>query len=275
LDLRLRPTIVAKPDSIEFSDGTVIPILYEDRAVMAIDKPAFWMLIPYSWQRTNRNLQAAIVSSIAENHYWARSRGLRFLRYIHRLDAETTGILLFGKSRGAVDAYGRLFESRRMKKVYLVVVRGVPKQSEWTCHAKLGTDPSRIGLMKVDARQGKDAETHFRLLQSQTGPAGKTFSVLEAHPLTGRTHQIRLHCVDSGCPVVGDDLYGADDSRAASGKHRLEFPMGLRAVSLAYEDPFNRKSVTITASGDRFLAAFGFTRPGIVPAEQSRAKTSR
>jgi RluA family pseudouridine synthase len=252
---------VAKPDSIELSGGTIIPILYEDRAVLAIDKPAFWMLIPYSWQRTNRNLQAALVSSIAANQFWARSRGLKFLRYVHRLDAETTGILLFGKSRGSVDTYGRLFESRQMKKVYLVVVRGIPKQAEWTCTSKLGTDAAHIGRMRVDTRHGKDAETHFRLLQSQPCGRGQTLSLLEAHPLTGRTHQIRVHCAESGCPVVGDELYGAEDPRPPNGGHRTEFPMGLRAVSLAYHDPFNGKRVHITAPKARFLEAFGFTKP--------------
>ena len=92
-----------------------MPILYEDRAVLAIDKPRNWMLVPFNWQRTNRNLQAAIVSSIAAKDHWARSRSLKFLRYVHRLDAETTGILLFAKCQGAVDAYGELFESRRME----------------------------------------------------------------------------------------------------------------------------------------------------------------
>jgi RluA family pseudouridine synthase len=249
---------MAKPDSIELADGTLIPILYEDRAVLAIDKPAWWMLIPYSWQKTNRNLQAALVSSMAANRFWARSRGLKFLRYVHRLDAETTGVLLFAKSRGALDTYGHLFESRQMEKVYLVVVRGIPRQSEWICQSKLGTDPRRIGQMKVDARSGKDAETGFRLLQSRSGDDGQTFSVLEARPFTGRTHQIRVHCSESGCPVVGDEVYGAADSPMAMEKRALEFPMGLRAMSLAYQDPFNRKRVYIRASRARFLEAFGF-----------------
>jgi len=249
---------VAKPNCIELTDGTLIPILYEDRTVLAIDKPAFWMLIPYSWQRTNRNLQAALVSSIAGNQFWARSRGIRFLRYVHRLDAETTGILLFGRSRGAVETFGRMFESRQMEKVYLVIVRGVPAKAEWTCSAKLGPDPQCIGRMKVDVRAGKDAETRFRLIESRTGKRGESLSLLEAYPLTGRTHQIRVHCAESGCPVVGDELYGAGDARDAKGKHPVEFPMGLRAISLAYADPFGRRQVHIRAPSVQFLAAFGF-----------------
>src|SRR5215468_786931 len=146
-----------KPNCIELPTGERIAILYEDRSVIAIDKPRDWMLVPFSWQKTNRNLQAALTSSIAAGDFWARSRGLRFLRFIHRLDAETTGILLLGKSMGAVKTYGELFESRSMEKKYLAVVEGVPKTRDWICRLKLAPDPSERGRMKVDARHGKEA----------------------------------------------------------------------------------------------------------------------
>src|ERR1051326_1092494 len=120
-----------KSDHIELPTGERIAILYEDRSVIAIDKPRDWMLVPFSWQKTNRNLQAALTSSVAARDFWAKSRNLRFLRFIHRLDAETTGILLFGKSPGAVESLSRLFETREMDKTYLAVVAGIPKKSEW------------------------------------------------------------------------------------------------------------------------------------------------
>ncbi len=113
---------MGKPNQIELPTGERIPILYEDRSVLAIDKPRGWMLVPFSWQKTNRNLQAALTSSIAAGAFWARSRSLRYLRFVHRLDADTSGILLFAKSQGALETFGGLFESRRMEKVYLAVV---------------------------------------------------------------------------------------------------------------------------------------------------------
>jgi 23S rRNA-/tRNA-specific pseudouridylate synthase len=272
---------VAKPNSIELPGVAPIPILYEDRAVLAIDKPRHWMLVPYSWQRTNRNLQAALVSSIGAGDYWARARGLKFLRYVHRLDAETTGILLFAKSQGAVESYGALFESRRMEKTYLAVVAGQPKQTEWTCRLKLGPDPKRIGRQRVDSTAGKEAETHFKVLQTvkrspvvspPPRPVNKTVphlppplssprpsppafrTLIEAHPLTGRTHQIRVHLLESGVPCVGDELYG----RPERGEE-----LGLRAVRLAYQDPFLRKPVEIRAPADAFCREYGFDiRPG-------------
>src|SRR4029077_20737636 len=102
---------MAKPNFIELPTGEQIPILYEDRSVLAIDKPPGWMLVPFSWQKTRRNLQAALGSVSAARDFWARSRNLKFLRFVHRLDAETTGVLLMAKSLGAVDSYGELFES--------------------------------------------------------------------------------------------------------------------------------------------------------------------
>jgi RluA family pseudouridine synthase len=233
---------MAKTDCIElFKEGS-IPILYEDRSILALDKPAGWMLVPFSWQRTNRNLQAAINSSIGAGHFWARSRGIRFLKYIHRLDAETTGILLFAKSQGALDAFGDLFESREIEKVYLATTVFDPPRAEWTCRLKLGPHPEQHGLMRVD-QQGKEAETKFRVVASVDG-----VHLIEARPSTGRQHQIRIHLVESGCPIIGDELYGQAEDAA----------MGLRAVGLAYRDPFTGKPVRITAPTGPFLNYFGF-----------------
>lgn len=239
---------------MELGDGTLIPILYEDRSVLAIDKPPGWMLVPYSWQRTNRNLQAAIVSAIAEGHFWARSRNLKFLRYVHRLDAETSGILLFAKSPGAVESFGDLFESRRMTKIYLCVVTGSPSQAEWTCRDAIAPDSRQIGRMRIDRREGKDAETHFKVLQSKEGK-----TLVEASPVTGRTHQIRVHLEAGGHPIVGDPMYGTRGPvQPAKGRRGPPEPMGLRAVFLSYPDPFTRKEVDIEAPADAFLKSYGF-----------------
>src|SRR6266481_948976 len=219
------------------------------------------MLVPSSWQNTGRNLQAALTSSIAAGDFWARSRGLRFLRFVHRLDAETTGILLLARSPGAVASYGELFESRQMEKNYLAVVTGAPKETEWTCRLKIGQDATQRGKMKVDARQGKEAETHFRVLQT-----GENMALLAAHPLTGRTHQIRVHLSAAGHSVVGDELYGKSQ-QAPTPQRRARHPanenLGLRAVALAYVDPFTRRRVEIRAPIEAFVREYGFELPKI------------
>lgn len=235
---------MAKPDFIQFPGEEPIPILHEDRSVLAMDKPPGWMLVPLSWQKTNRNLQAAIEASLAAGHYWARSRHLKFLRYIHRLDAETSGILLFGKSIGAVNSIGELFETRKMEKVYLAVTDRAPKEKQWICRLSLARDPDQIGRILVSP-EGKVADTEFRLLASERGR-----HLIEARPHTGRQHQIRVHLAESGCPILGDTLYGQADDQ----------PMALRAVGLAYRDPFTRKDVFIRAPVSAFLTAYGFEK---------------
>ena len=238
-------------NAIVLTDGTTIPILYEDRSVLAIDKPAGWMLVPYNWDKTGRNLQLAISSAVLGGAFWARSRNIRFLKYIHRLDAETTGILLFAKSAGALRSYGELFESRRMHKRYLAVVRGNPQQNEWTCRARLGPDPGEHGRHRVvpgskPTADSKDAETHFKVLQR-----ANNLALIEASPITGRTHQIRLHLSDAHLPIIGDAMYGTPDDRT-----RRNPPMALRAVALEFQDPFNRRPVRISAHTEAFIAQF-------------------
>jgi 23S rRNA pseudouridine1911/1915/1917 synthase len=237
---------MSKPNSIELPTGERISILYEDRSVLAIDKPRGWMLVPASWQKTSRNLQMALTSSIAARDFWARSRNLRFLRFVHRIDAETTGILLFGKSPGAVNTYGDLFESRKMEKKYLAVVEGEPVEMKWISASKIGPDPNQRGKMKDDARDGKEAITDFHILEARDNLA-----LIEARPRTGRTHQIRVHLAQAGLPIVGDELYGS--------KVRME--LGLRAVELAYADPFTRRRVCIRAPIEEFCDEYGFETP--------------
>ena len=237
---------------IQFPGLDPIPILFEDRTVLAIDKPAGWMLIPFTWQRTNRNLQAAIESSIVAGHFWARSRNLKYLRHAHRLDAETTGILLFAKSPGALNKLGALFEQRQMEKVYLAVVTGEPKRAVWACDQPIGPVPKEFGRMRIDLREGKPAETSFKVLSTANGQ-----TLIECRPVTGRTHQIRVHLLDAGLSIVGDPMYGGGKLQSEDRR----YPMGLRAVKLAFANPFTAKRVLITATREEFLKAFGFAAP--------------
>lgn len=238
---------MAKPKQIELGGGVSAPILYEDGAILAIDKPAYWMLAPESWDRTGRNLHLAILNEIKAGAYWARSRNIKFLRYIHRLDAETTGVLLLAKSAGALREFSRLFESGQAHKKYLAVVSDFPKQESWTCNLNIAEEPGEPGRMRVSKTLGKEASTRFRVLMTHEHGA-----LIEATPATGRTHQIRLHLAASGCPVVGDALYGHTDSGDRA------WPLALRAWQIELPDPFRQRPIRIQANPVEFGRAFGF-----------------
>ncbi len=241
---------------ISFPDGLDIPILHEDRAVMAIDKPAGWLLAPESWNHTSRNLHLALRASILAGDYWARARQLKFLRFIHRLDADASGVLLCARNPGVMQAYSRLFAARSMEKTYLAVVEGRPNESEWTCHLRLAPHPQKAGRMIVDARHGKEATTDFRVVQ-----AAKNQTLIEARPLTGRTHQIRVHLAALGYPIINDPLYHARAASTPPGPYR----MALRAIHLVYTDPFRKSRVSIAASLLEFVRQFGFDVPASYP----------
>lgn len=252
---------MAKPKQIELNDGAiVVPILYEDRAVLALDKPAGWMLAPDSWDETGRNLQLALHSSINAGDFWARSRNLKYLRFIHRLDAETSGVTLFAKSPGALRAYSEIFEERRIEKYYLTVVHGIPKEMQWICNLALAPDPAMKGRMvairpnqkairNLEPDTVKEAETRFTVLQK-----GSATALVQAQPVTGRTHQIRVHLAAAGHPVVGDPIYGSDAAAVSKGRQRL----ALRSVKLAYRDPFQKRMIYIQAPSEDFLSEYGF-----------------
>jgi RluA family pseudouridine synthase len=228
---------MAKPNCIELPDGTRVDILYEDRSVLAIDKPPGWMLAPVSWDKTSRNLHRALMVSMQEGDFWARSRNLRYIRFIHRLDADTSGVVLLARNAGALSVMSRLFETRRMHKKYLAVVRGLPTQTQWTCRRKITSELDAAGRMQIDERNGREAETAFVVLQRGHGSA-----LIEASPVTGRTHQIRVHLAAAGHPILGDALYG--DKGPA---------LALRAVEISYTDPFQKRPVRILAPTEAFL----------------------
>jgi 23S rRNA pseudouridine1911/1915/1917 synthase len=250
---------VAKATHIPLPDGYNMTILYEDRAILAVDKPPGWILGPDDWQHTKRNLSLILQDDVRYGEFWATSRNLKFIRFIHRLDGPTSGVMLWAKSQGALEQYSRLFATRGVNKTYLAVTDGIPQENVWRCRDPIGPEPGAPGRYRVDPDAGKEAETNFELLDV----SGRQSLVL-AKPHSGRTHQIRLHLLASGCPVAGDELYGRRDDGG----------LGLRAIRLEFRDPFTRRPICIDAPVKDFCWNYGFRVPDRVRELAARRDTA-
>jgi 23S rRNA pseudouridine1911/1915/1917 synthase len=175
-----------------------LTVLYEDEACLAVDKPSGLVTHPAKghWDDTLVNALAAIDVPLSAGTGPGRP-GL-----LHRLDKETSGVLLLAKTDGAQAELARQFKERLVKKIYLALVWGTPAQEELVVVAPIGRDPRNRKNMAV-REGGRPAETAFKVLDVLPHA-----SFVEARPLTGRTHQVRVHLAHVHHPVVGDHVYG-------------------------------------------------------------------
>ena len=138
--------------------------------------------------------------------YWLRTQGYRHMQSVHRLDVETSGILVCGKSPQAVKTGSDAFAEQEVDKRYLALVEGVVDKDEWVAEMPLGFDPTSRVPIKMGVGS-LSALTRFNVRAR-----GKQRTLVEARPIGGRQHQIRVHASLSGHPLVGDKLYGPSES---------------------------------------------------------------
>jgi tRNA pseudouridine32 synthase/23S rRNA pseudouridine746 synthase len=171
----------------------VARLLYRDGLMLVIDKPAGMAV--HRGPKGGESL---------EDHFGALRFGLpRAPALAHRLDRDTSGCLVLGRHRKALATLGRLFKQDKVGKTYWAVVEGGPEAKEGRIELPLGRrDATRGWWMKPDPK-GRPAVTTWKVLGRATG---LTWLALE--PVTGRTHQLRVHCAEMGWPVVGDNIYG-------------------------------------------------------------------
>jgi 23S rRNA pseudouridine1911/1915/1917 synthase len=127
---------------------------------------------------------------------------------VHRLDKETSGVLIVAKHPSAQEYLSEQFRSRSVKKTYVAVVKGVPPKRRGTVETLHGRDPHQRKRFTWKVGRGKEARTEYRVLATYG-----TYSFVALKPLTGRTHQLRVHMLSLGCPVLGDPVYARSDSR--------------------------------------------------------------
>ncbi len=191
---------LSSPATREFWEITV---LFEDDHLLALDKPARLLTSPDRYDPQRPNLMGLLHRGLEIGAPWAKARSLGYLMNAHRLDFEISGVLLLAKSKPTLVTLVNLFGSEKPLKTYVALVRGTPAQNTFEVEAGLAAHPTRPGLMRVDARRGKRSITRFEVRECFAG-----YTLLQCRPLTGRTHQIRVHLKHAGLPLVGDTVYG-------------------------------------------------------------------
>ena len=221
--VRIPPIRVAEREAGDApAPALELPVLHEDEFVLAVDKPAGLAVHGGS----------GIAHGAIERLRAGRPQA-RFLELAHRLDRETSGVLLLAKKRSALTALHEDLRERAMDKRYLAAVAGRVRDEKRLVRAALRKYSTAEGERRVavDEREGQEAQTVFRRLARND-----EFSLLEAELLTGRTHQIRAHLAHIGHAVLGDEKYGDFGLNRALRKRGLR-RMFLHAAALSFDHP--------------------------------------
>jgi 23S rRNA pseudouridine955/2504/2580 synthase len=243
--VRVPPVRTAQRDAMAPHAGAIrhkFDILYEDAALLVINKPS------------GLAVHGSGISQGAIEQLRAARPQAKFLELVHRLDRDTSGVLMFAKKRSAlVDLHEQLREGR-VQKIYLALVRGHWREAKRAVKAPLRKHLLANGERHVAvAEDGQAAHTIFRLRKAW--PQLPTpFSLLEAELKTGRTHQIRVHLAHLGFPIAGDDKYG-DFALNKTIKKQMLRRMFLHAARCAIAHPDSRESLRFEAPLAAELAA--------------------
>jgi 23S rRNA pseudouridine1911/1915/1917 synthase len=183
-----------------------LTVLYEDAHLIVVDKPAGMAAHPAPGSETGTLVNALLA------HCGASLSGIGGVArpgIVHRLDKDTSGVMVAAKTDAAHRGLAALFERHDIERVYLALSRGAPRNASGTVATRIGRSPRDRKKMAVLARGGREAVTHYRTLTT-FGPAARPQAAKIACRLeTGRTHQIRVHLAHIGAPCLGDPLYGA------------------------------------------------------------------
>ncbi len=251
-----RPPLRAIPEEIP------LKILYEDDDVAIIDKPAGMMVHAGAGATDDARNRGTLVNALL-HHFEALSGigGETRPGIVHRLDKETSGLIVVAKNDEAHRKLAEQFSRREVKKTYFALVHGWLKKDSGTISAEISRDRVRRKRMTTRQSGGREAISHYQVLRRIESPYGK-FTLVQVKIDTGRTHQIRVHLSSLGHPVVGDTLYGAPgELRARRENQRTAPTIGLdrnflHAAQLELTHPRTGKNISLTAEIPEELVSF-------------------
>ena len=252
---QLRITLSAPPDRTLVPEAIPIQVVYEDDDVLVVDKPAGMVVHPSAGHPTGTLVHALLGRAASRNESLGSVAGVGRPGIVHRLDRDTSGLLVVAKTDAAQAALMKQFGARDVNKEYVALVRGEAPAARGRIEAPVGRDPRDRQRMAVVAR-GRSAVTDYEVIGSGGG-----YTLLRLQPHTGRTHQLRAHLAYLRLPIAGDLRYGGG---AGPAELRRQF---LHATRLAFARPsdgarleaWSELPPDLAAS----LAASGITAPAL------------
>lgn len=229
-----------------FAEDIPLDVVYEDENLAVINKPAGMSVHAGSGKDEAGNRGTMVNALLHRFNQLSQVGGELRPGIVHRLDKETSGLVLVAKSDLAHRKLAEQFSRREVKKMYIALVHGWMKRPRGTINAPISRDLIRRARMTTRRAGGRDAITHWSVAKQIEGAHGK-FSLLEVRIETGRTHQIRVHLASIGHPVTGDTLYGAPRPESylgtGSGVASLERNF-LHAFELQFRHPISNRPLS-------------------------------
>jgi 23S rRNA pseudouridine1911/1915/1917 synthase len=220
-------------------------VIYEDEWILGVAKSGNCLV-----HKSGKSFRSNLIYQLRYCHAPTPYPGINA---VHRLDRETSGVVIFAKEKDVSIRLNTAFLRREIRKEYLAIVKGIPSRHSWTALFSIGKDetPGDRCKFRIDTENGKPAQTHFEIAKALNFEC----TLLRARPVTGRTHQIRVHLAASGLNLIGDKVYGAITGNRVAGEIPCKefrgidcFPrQALHCASIGFDHPVTKEALTIEA----------------------------